>query len=57
MPQPVRDPTLNLIMAENARVLDDRAQLDDLLAFEGDDICIFLYSSAIDDDMNRKIVE
>ena len=38
-------------------ILRNSSDLDDLLAFEGDDICIFVFSSAIDDEVNRLVME
>jgi len=31
-------------------------ELDNLLAFQGDDLCIFAFSTAIDEELNRIIV-
>ena len=38
-------------------MLDRKQSLDDMLAFEGDDICIFFYSTSIDDEINRFVIE
>ena len=57
-PRPIADPELEKKLKKaNVPLLASAEALDDMLAFEGDDICVYVYSSAIDDDMNRKIVE
>lgn len=57
-PHAVLDDTLVPTFKENkVTVLEDRSQLDDLLAFEGDDICIFTFSTSVDDNLNRLVIE
>ena len=38
------------------KILKEKTSLDDLLAFEGDDLCIIVFSSAVDDETNRYVV-
>lgn len=55
---PIADKTLVPILKEaKVTILKNSSDLDDLLAFEGDDICIFVFSSAIDDEVNRLVME
>ena len=42
-------------IAKHARTCE-KTSLDDLLAFEGDDLCIIVFSSAVDDETNRYVV-
>lgn len=57
-PHPVNDDTLvPTFKAGKVTVLEERSQLDDMLSFEGDDICIFTFSTTIDDDLNRMVID
>lgn len=56
-PKPVVDATLvPMLDKAGVNILYRKSDLDDLLAFEGDDICIFIFSSAVDDDTNRWVI-
>ncbi len=57
-PGQVKDSSLEVALKKaSITVFESQKELDDLLAFEGDDICIFFYSSGIDDEINRLVVE
>ena len=56
-PHPVQDASLvPTFEASSVKVLKKGSELDDLLAFEGDDICIYTFSTSIDDELNRMVV-
>lgn len=47
---PVADPTLEPMLHDaKVQVLTQREELENLLAFQGDDICMFVYSTAVKD--------
>ena len=53
-PSPVADQTLEPTLRDaKVHILTQRNELEDLLAFEADDICIFVYSTAVKDDAIR----
>ena len=57
-PRPVLDQSLEKTLKKaGVNVLEQKQSLDDMLAFEGDDICIFFYSTSIDDEVNRFVIE
>lgn len=57
-PGQVKDSSLETALRKaSITVFESQKELDDLLAFEGDDICIFFYSSGIDDEINRLVIE
>ena len=46
-----------MLKSSKVEVLESSSQLDDLLAFEGDDLCIFMFSTSISDNLNKLVVE
>ena len=57
-PKEIKDASLHKTLKEGSvQIIDDRKQLEDMLAYEGDDICVFMISSGVDEDMNRRIIE
>ena len=56
-PRPAVDKTLVPALEKSGiKILKEKTSLDDLLAFEGDDLCIIVFSSAVDDETNRYVV-
>lgn len=57
-PRPIGDASLVPTFQEGGvRILEKATDLDDLLAFEGEDICIFVFSTEVDDDVNRQFID
>lgn len=54
---PVVDTSLTKTLKDSkVQILKSREELDNLLAFIGDDLCIFVFSSAMDEDLNRWVI-
>ena len=55
-PNPVKDPSLREMLVSTDE-MKSKTELEDILTFEGKDLCIFVYSSEMENDFQQNVVK
>ena len=56
-PRPVKDPSLSKTLAKFTQSMKSKKEFEDLFDYEGKDIVVFVYSSEMEHDFQRQVVE